>query len=197
MTDNKLLQPPPNYGTGQDGAIQMYSGEKNFWNFYEYIAYSVMKNREQAQKAFYSNAWDIRKFADIIFNNKKIRLADFVDLNTYRTILGQLVNSWQKQGLFEPYISFFRWLFGLQTIIKIEIPAPAVIHIIVSNYNLASFLRKLEIENRLRKIEDNVNYRIATQIVLDVTTNELLGFLNTLLPTGMVCEFEFFMDGDG
>jgi hypothetical protein len=185
---------PPNYGQKHDGAIQLAFAEKNFWNFYDYIKNSVFAEREKAQKLFFDDAYNIRKYADIILLNKKIRIADFVDISTYRTILGQLIVTWSNQGLFDPYNNFFKWLFGFQTNIHITVPSPAVLDIKISNYNVAGFVRKLEAMESLRKIQDEVNYRAATQIILEVTTNELLGFLNTLLPTCYVCKFQF-IDG--
>jgi hypothetical protein len=150
-----------------------------------------LKNRQNALIKFYDNAYDIRKFADVIYGNKKINIVDFIDSNRFRSTLGRLIVAWKQQGTFNAYISFLKFVFGEQTIIHISIPSPATLHISISNFDKEYFYRFLD-ENRnlVRKTEDLDN-RLATEIIKDVSINELIVFLNTLLPTDYFVEYEF------
>ena len=185
------MEIPTNYGKERDGEIQLWFAEKPYWNFYEFFNYSILAKVVQDLKDFYDNCYDSYQFAELIYKQKKIKIADFIDLEKFKPILGKLIAVWQNGGIFNSYVNFLKWNCGNQTNVEIKITSPACLDIKISDYNSNYFIRNLENKINYRITEDTEYIRIASQAILNITANEMLMYLQTFLPTCFYVSFDF------
>ena len=181
---------PINYGKEKDNEIQLWFADKPYWNFYEFFNYSIMFKLIDDLKQFYKNCYDCEKFAKIIHETKKVEIANFMEIEKFKKIFGALVQIWQDGGISNSYITFFKWIFGEQTNVNINIVAPCCLDISISNYR-KYFYRVLENRQEYRTTEDQTYYRVCFPVILDITTEKMLAYLKTFMPTNYFINFRF------
>jgi hypothetical protein len=144
----------------------------------------IFANETKQLINMFNNCYNCHLFADILIEEKKLPIADFVAQEKLRSVLGNLIRCWSIAGTFEGYILFFRAVFGEQVNINFTNPSPAVLNINVSNINKEYYLwlTKGLIGNEVIT-DDNYNLEFQ-ETIKNVSYTDILALLNSLTPVG-------------
>lgn len=142
---------------------------------------------------WYNDAYESYDLGKIIFDEDKIPLTNAIPRDAFYKNYGTILERWQYVGSFESYLTVFKMIFGPDSVILFERPAPGCLNMSISTQRTSVFKWVTSrYAKRAARIVDHAGAQLVLRQLLGINDFfEVQAVLNSLNPAGIYLTVNF------
>lgn len=147
----------------------------------------------QTLARWYNDAYDSYDLGKIIFDEDKIPLTNAIPRDAFYKNYGTIIDHWQYVGSFESYLTVFKMIFGPESVILFERPAPGCLgmNITTKRTNVFKWITSRYARHAARIVDHSGAQLVFRQLLGINDFFEVQAVLNSLNPAGIYLSVNF------